>query len=196
MTPHRDHHFDHHFDHTLRLERDKQAWLRPATPKLWGGDILTVGPSHGARRWELWLMTATPSRWVGYPEWLRWRPRLNGTKTSIEWELDSYIEGPNFPHLVDRQREQFSHYPQSDRARQKLSCLILTPITIWTWNIELITLTLSSLYCSKKYEFSNVIFIDDSEDLVTGFQQVYIYLPFIVSFSLTKSLYLSCLNSR
>jgi hypothetical protein len=27
----------------------------PATPKQWG-------PGHGARRWGLWLMTATPSR--------------------------------------------------------------------------------------------------------------------------------------
>ncbi len=39
---------------------------------------------------------------------------------SIEWELDSYIEGLNFSHLVDRQREQFSHYLQSDRAQQKV----------------------------------------------------------------------------
>ncbi len=42
---------------------------------------------------------------------------LNGTKTSVEWELDSYIERPNFPHLVDRQRERSSHYLNQIRAQ-------------------------------------------------------------------------------
>jgi hypothetical protein len=60
-------------------------------------------PGHGARRWGLWLMTATLSRWVGHPECMGRLPRLNGSK-------DGYIEGPKFPHLVDRQRKQFSLY--------------------------------------------------------------------------------------
>jgi hypothetical protein len=73
------------------------------------GDPEAMGRSPSARRWELWLMTITSSRWVGHLDCMRRRPRLNGTKTSVEWELDSYIEGLNFPHLVDRQRELFSH---------------------------------------------------------------------------------------
>jgi hypothetical protein len=53
---------------------------------------------------ELWLMTATLSRWVGHPECMRRLPRLNESK-------DGYIERPKFPHLVERQREKFSLYP-------------------------------------------------------------------------------------
>jgi hypothetical protein len=72
------------------------------------------------RRWdqitvledEVWLMTVTLSRWVGHPECMRRLPRLNGSK-------NGYIEGPKFPHLVDRQREQFSLYhPNQIRVRQ------------------------------------------------------------------------------
>ncbi len=75
------------------------------------GDPEAMGRSLSARRWELWLMTITSSSWVGHLDCMGRRPRLNGTKTSVEWEQDSNIEGLNFPHLVDRHRELFSHYP-------------------------------------------------------------------------------------
>jgi hypothetical protein len=52
-------------------------------------------------------------------------PRLNGSK-------NGYIEGPKFPHLVDRQREKFSLYPFNQiRVRQDylIKNLQLTQIT-------------------------------------------------------------------
>ncbi len=101
-TPNRGHCLGHHFGHHLGPERSQQARSQDD----WAGDAEAVW-----RRWDqitvlgddLWLMTATLSRWIGHPECMRRLPRLNGSK-------NGYIEGPKFPHLVDRQREQFSLY--------------------------------------------------------------------------------------
>jgi hypothetical protein len=79
----------------------------PATPKQCGKDEIRPRCSEMSFDWwrPHWVDgSATPSRWVGHPEWMGRLPRLNRSK-------NGYIEGPKFPHLVDRQREKFSLYP-------------------------------------------------------------------------------------
>jgi hypothetical protein len=106
MTSNWDHYLDHHFDHHLRFERNQQTRRRDD----WVDNIEAVW-----RRWdqitmledELWSMTIISSRWVDHLKCMKRLSRLNESK-------NDYIEKSKFSHLVNRQREQFNLYHQSN----------------------------------------------------------------------------------
>jgi hypothetical protein len=75
-------------------------------------------------------MTTVPNRWLGHLECMGRLPRLNGSK-------DGYMEGPKFPHLLSRQREQFSLYhPNQIRARH-FSSSSSSSSSFWCFSVSL-----------------------------------------------------------